>query len=320
MTETAVHFDRLRKVYGGLFGKTVEALRGITIQVERGQIFGLLGPNGAGKTTAVKLLLGLCRATGGSATVFGEPAGTQDARRKIGYMPERPILPSHLSGQKALEHFGALSGLSRAERREQAGKWLERMGLGHVGNQKVGTYSKGMGQRIGIAQALLHDPPLVVLDEPTDGLDPVGRREIRELLFEMKKKGTTVFLNSHLLQEVEECCDRVAILHKGEIVRGGTLEELLAVQAEYQLTMDGMTDAAKKKLKEIAVEVDDGATKNELVVRLEAESHVDKVVDALRADNVGIRGVVPIRRRLEDIFVDALGGDTSVGGHPAGGE
>ena len=211
----------LRKTYrDGLFARRrVEALRGVTFQVGGGEIFGLLGPNGAGKTTLIKVLLGIVRKSGGNASLLGRTPGDRKGRRHVGYLPENHRIPAHHSGNTALEYYGSLSGLSLGEIKRRRPALLDLVGLGDWGHTSVKKYSKGMLQRLGLAQALLHEPKLLILDEPTDGVDPVGRAEMRDLWRRLKDEGKTIFINSHLLQEIELVCDRVAILVHGLVER-----------------------------------------------------------------------------------------------------
>ena len=224
----AIQTHELSKTYrDGWFGRRrVPALQGVSLSVNRGEIFGLLGPNGAGKTTLIKILLGLVHKSGGQAEMLGRPAGHRATRRKIGYLPEHHRIPHHLTGNTALEYYGGLSNVPLGEIRRLRPKLLEMVGLGRWGKTLVRKYSKGMAQRLGLAQAMLHNPDLLILDEPTDGVDPVGRAEIREVLARLKSEGKTIFLNSHLLQEVELVCDRVAILGRGKLRRMDTVDAL----------------------------------------------------------------------------------------------
>lgn len=194
----AIEVDGLRKTYtdGLIRRRTVEALRGVTFRVEKGTIFGLLGPNGAGKTTLIKVLLGIVRKTGGSATLMGLPAGNRLSRVKVGYLPENHRIPRHHTANSALEYYGALSGMPVRDIRKRSSELLELVGIGKWGPASIRTFSKGMLQRLGLAQALMHDPDLLVLDEPTDGVDPVGRSEMRDTLRRLKDEGKTVFINS----------------------------------------------------------------------------------------------------------------------------
>jgi ABC-2 type transport system ATP-binding protein len=214
----AIHVDRLRKRFGAGPAQ-VDALCGISLRVEPGEIYGLLGRNGAGKTTLVRILLDLVRPTAGKARILGRPSREVAARAAVGYLPEDHRFPEYQTGEGTLLLQGALAGLPARARKARARELLGLVGLDRAGRQKVRAYSKGMKQRLGLAQALVGDPQLVLLDEPTDGVDPVGRAEIRDLLLSLKRSGKTVFLNSHLLSEVERLCDRVAILERGALVR-----------------------------------------------------------------------------------------------------
>ena len=215
-------------------------MKGVSFQVERGTIFGLLGPNGAGKTTLIKVLLGIVRKTDGTAALLGLPAGDRSGRRSVGYLPESHRIPRHHTANSALEYYGSLSGMSGAEVRRRRPELLELVGLGSWGQSSVKKFSKGMLQRLGLAQALMHNPELLILDEPTDGVDPVGRSEMRGTLQRLKSEGKTIFINSHLLQEIELVCDRVAILVQGELRREGLVEEITRrQQTEIELTVAG---------------------------------------------------------------------------------
>ena len=229
-----VAVSNLQRRYGKL-----NALDGVSLQVEPGTLFGLLGQNGAGKTTLIKVLLGLVAPTSGSATLLGQPVGRPDNRREVGYLPEDHRLPEYHTGPSLLDFYGALQGVPRAQRKARIPYLLELLGLKGREKLRVRGYSKGMKQRLGLAQALLHQPKVLFLDEPTDGVDPVGRKEIRELLLEEKRQGVTVFINSHLLGEVEQLCDRVAILRKGQLVLQGTVDELTRAKATWLIAFDG---------------------------------------------------------------------------------
>ena len=219
------------------YKRKVHALRGIEMQVHAGEIFGLLGPNGAGKSTLVKLIMTVIRPTRAAGTILGRPIGHKPTLAEVGYLPENHRFPPYLTGRQALEYYAALSGVERRRRKARAKELLAMVDLSDWANAKVRTYSKGMQQRLGLAQAFMNDPELVVLDEPTDGLDPVGRRDIREVLMAFRDRGKTVFLNSHLLGEVERVCDRLAILVEGKVVRQGTLAELTASGRCYEIAV-----------------------------------------------------------------------------------
>src|SRR5512144_644236 len=217
----------LRKVYRSRFGtRRVTALDGIDLSVEPGEVFGLLGPNGAGKTTAVKILLGLTRPTDGSARLFGIPVSDPESRRRVGYLPEGHRFPGYLTARQTLSIFARMSDVPAAVAEARIPELLARVKLSDWADVKVKKFSKGMTQRLGLASALVHEPEVLLLDEPTDGVDPVGRREIRDLLRAEAARGKTVLLNSHLLSEIERTCDRVAVLRKGKVAAMGTVEEL----------------------------------------------------------------------------------------------
>ncbi len=228
---SVIQTRELRKNYGS----RIQALRGVSVTVEQGQIYGLLGQNGAGKTTLIKILLGIATKTDGDAELLGLPAGSTDVRRRVGYLPEDHQFPTYHTGYSLMDFYGQLYGVSRDDRRRKIPETLELVGIAGRMNSKIKTYSKGMKQRLGIAQSLLHDPEVIFLDEPTDGVDPLGRREIRELMGRLKDRGHTLFLNSHLLGEVELICDRVAILQRGELIREGTIEELTKQKGRFEM-------------------------------------------------------------------------------------
>jgi ABC-2 type transport system ATP-binding protein len=223
----------LEKHYGPL-----RALGGVSLDVERASVFGLLGQNGAGKTTLIKILLGMLAPTSGSAHLLGRPVGSVAARRDVGYLPEDHRLPEYHTGPSLLDVYGGLQGLPRQERRRRAAELLDRLGLAGREKLRIRGYSKGMKQRLGLAQALLHRPSVLFLDEPTDGVDPVGRKQIRDLLLAERARGVTIFINSHLLGEVEQLCDRVAILRKGQLAIVGTVTEVVGAKTTWLVAFD----------------------------------------------------------------------------------
>ena len=227
--EFVIEARSLSKSYrnGIIRRRDFQALQKVDLTVHRGEIFGLLGPNGAGKTTLIKLLLGIIHPTSGVARVLSENAGSRHARQRIGYLPENLVFPRHHTGEGALYFYGRLSGLSEATIGKQVGPLIELVGLKGRQREPVRKYSKGMRQRLGLAQAMLHDPEILILDEPTDGLDPLGRSQIRELIEQLKQRGKSVFLNSHILQEVELVCDRVAIMARGQVRAIGGIDDLI---------------------------------------------------------------------------------------------
>ena len=291
-----VETDNLVKHYG-----TITALRGVTLRVEQGQVFGLLGQNGAGKTTLIKILLGIAQATAGTAQLLGAPAGRAAVRRRVGYLPEDHRFPDYHTGWSLLDFYGALLELPRRDRRRRIGEVLELVGLSGRMHSKVRTYSKGMKQRLGIAQAILHRPEVIFLDEPTDGVDPIGRREIRELLQQLKARGTTIFVNSHLLGEVELMCDRVAILQRGLPIRQGSIADMTRVEGLVIIGLAPGQAFPRDEIEGLGYRVEPSGEHWE--VTLANQQSIDPVVDALRARGLSIRHLVEKRQTLEDLFL-----------------
>lgn len=282
----------------------IAALRGVTLRVEEGEIFGLLGRNGAGKTTFVKIMLSIVRRTAGTAKLLGREVGAAAARRQVGYLPEDHRMPDYHTPRTLLECSGLMYGLSAAERRRRIPEVVEIVGLKEWMDVKAKRFSKGMKQRLGLAQALLHDPAVLFLDEPTDGVDPVGRHEIRSLILRLKERGKTVFINSHLLSEVEQTCDRVAIIESGVLAREGTIAELTRVRNEYRMELEGDLGphlAEFAGLTTAARLVDGGV---EFTVNDPKE--LDAVIDFVRAKGIGIRGLREKTVSLEDVFLRTL--------------
>ena len=297
--QSVVSTRGLAKHYG-----RIEALKGVTLEVCRGEIFGLLGQNGAGKTTMVKIFLGITVPTFGEAKLLGEAVGTAAVRKRVGYLPEDHHFPDYHTGASLLDFYGALLELPHRERRRRSEQMLELVGLKGRMHSKVRTYSKGMKQRLGIAQAIFHDPEVIFLDEPTDGVDPVGRREIRDLLLQLKDRGKTIFLNSHLLGEVELICDRVAILQAGEMVRSGTMAELTRQRGSFVIGLaDGQT-MPREDLAKLGYHLRPDGSLWE--VELEDARSVDPIVDWLRSRGLSIRHLVEKRQTLEDIFIETV--------------
>jgi ABC-2 type transport system ATP-binding protein len=313
----AVRVAGLRKTYGGsLFSKGFQALggeSGIDLQVERGTVFGLLGPNGAGKTTLVKILLGLVRKSAGTAELLGEPTGRAGPRARVGYLPEAHRLPLYLTGREMLRISGMMVGCSKSWIDERSGPWLERLAMADSVDRKIKEYSKGMMQRIGLVQALIHDPEVVFLDEPTDGVDPVGRAAIRETVTDLAKGGTTVFLNSHLLVEVEMICDRIVILKDGLILREGTLAELTPSSNAVLLRLDAST-ASCESLRVLlsehhGINFPPSLNPAELLLGLDTDdASLNLVIDKLRGAGIAIHQVHRERKGLEDVFIELVQG------------
>lgn len=306
MSETAIEVKGLHKTFKvGFAGlKKVEALRGVDLRVEPGEIYGFLGPNGAGKSTTIKVLTRLILPTKGDALVFGEPLSKRSARRRVGYLPENPVFYDFLTGTELMHHYGALLDLTRAEARNRSAELLERVGLPKAGNLQVRRYSKGMVQRLGIAQALLGDPEVVILDEPVSGLDPIGRREMRELILELKGRGKTVFFSTHIIPDVELVCDRVGILINGRMVREGPVSELLAMGAEATEVVFGGLASEK------AGSMFPGATVRQVgpsvSVLVPKGASVDEVLRTGLAAGGTVESVQSQRRPMEDIFIEEI--------------
>jgi ABC-2 type transport system ATP-binding protein len=347
MSDLVIDLHDVAKTYG----RRVQALRGVRLQVAAGEIFGLLGPNGAGKSTLVKIMMTVVRPTRAAGTLLGRPLGHKATLARVGYLPEHHRMPPHLTGRQNLEFFAALARVDRKTRRRRAAEMLELVRLERWADAKLRTYSKGMQQRLALAQALMNDPDLVVLDEPTDGLDPVGRKETRDALQRLRGQGKTVFLNSHLLGEVERLCDRVAILVSGQVVRQGTVDELTAASSRYviELAGDDPGAAAGALPPEEAVRTAiRAALPCELAIVVPAESlagspgtankaftetgrlpsgeavelagttlrvdthdarRIQPLLDALRARNLVVLSVRPVRQSLEDFFIAAVSDD-----------
>ena len=247
----AVQTKGLRKEFAlGWFRGRLLAVEGLDMEVRRGEVFGLLGPNGSGKSTAMKMILGLLRPSGGQAQVCGYRAGTIQARRQIGFLPENPYFPNFLSAIELVRYYGRLSGMGGSRLESRIGELMELVRLGgEAGKRPLRTYSKGMLQRAGLAGALVGDPEVLMLDEPTAGVDPAGSREIRDLILELKQRGKTVIFSSHLLEQVEDVADRVIILHRGKKLREGRLEDLLSKKNEWQVRVQGLEGEGRRELR-----------------------------------------------------------------------
>ena len=299
----AVLVRNLGKTYGSTFGKGFRALDGVTLEVGRGQVFGLLGPNGAGKTTLVKILLGLVRKTDGEAQLFGEPVGNAQARRRVGYLPEAHRLPPYLTGRQMLELFGSMCGCERVDVRRRLPELVDLVGMREALDRKIREYSKGMTQRIGLAQAMIHEPDVIILDEPTDGVDPVGRAAVRQIVQGLKERGATVFINSHLLQEVELVCDRVMIMVRGKVVREGAIDELTPRTGRYRFELQPVPANVRVLLGDLGAGFEAHASGFELQL---SDSELDQCIDKLRAAGVSIRGVLARRLNLEQAFIQLV--------------
>jgi len=304
-TEVAIQTEALTCVFRRFWRRRqVRAVDGVTLAVRRGTSFGLLGPNGAGKTTFVKLLLDIVRPTAGEARLFGLDCRRPEARRPVGYLPENHRLPSYWTGLGLLEFAAALSGTDPRTRRRRAGELLELVGLGEWGDVRISRYSKGMLQRLGLAQAMMHSPALLILDEPTDGVDPLGRLKIRSILQELEQRGVTIFLNSHLLTEVELFCKEVAILDRGRVVLAGRVRELTAGKG-YRLTALEVPERLFEKLRAqaSAAAMRDGLAEFHFPTREE----LNEALDLLRAERCLVESVAPSVSTLEQVFMRTVG-------------
>lgn len=310
----AIEVADLHKTYreGLVFAKRFQALNGISLTVQRGEIFGLLGPNGAGKTTFIKILLGIVRKTEGSASMLGLPAGDRRSRRQVGYLSENMRIPRYHNALTALSLYGRLSGMPQSDVKAKRMHLLEMVGLADRIKDPVRKFSKGMLQRLGLAQALLHDPQLVFLDEPTDGLDPVGRSDVRTIIQRLKQEGRTIFLNSHLLQEVELVCDRVAILDHGNLRTVGSLDEIVGnvptegIQLELELHGQQAVVQSTMEHRDVVHVQPLAADRFSLQVRLANQTEVDGCIDELRSRGVSIVKLSPKRISLEEAFLQIL--------------
>jgi ABC-2 type transport system ATP-binding protein len=251
-TETVIETHNLTKVYRDFWGRQkVRALKALDLEVRRGEIFGLLGPNGSGKTTTIKLLLGLLFPTSGRALVFGKDSTDVGKNERIGYLPEESYLYKFLNAEETLDFYGRLFNMPAAERRDRINQLIKDVKLDWARRRQLKEYSKGMTRRIGLAQALINDPELILLDEPTTGLDPIGTREMKDLILRLRDEGKTVLLCSHLLPDIQDVCDRIAILHQGELKELGRIDTLLTVQDETQIRAKGLTKEAEEEIRQV---------------------------------------------------------------------
>ncbi|MFA5010318.1 MAG: ABC transporter ATP-binding protein [Ignavibacteria bacterium] len=301
-----IEINSLTKHFPGkkFSGDKIKALEKVSFNVGSGEIFGLLGPNGAGKTTLVKILLGITFATNGNAKLFDKPVTNVRNKKRIGYLPENHRFPNYLSGEQVIDYFGRLSGLTKSDLDKKTYKYLKIVGMDQWGTTKIKKYSKGMLQRLGLAQAMINDPDLIFLDEPTDGVDPIGRKEIRDVLLELKSQGKTIFLNSHLLSEIELICDKVAILNKGELIEVGSVADITTSSNKYIfITSDLSEDIMNKILTEYKGTLHG---KNEFECIINSVEDVNKIIDYLRSSNVLIHGVYKEKNSLESMFINLI--------------
>ncbi|MEO8219007.1 MAG: ABC transporter ATP-binding protein [Acidobacteriota bacterium] len=306
MSVPALQVTDLQKIYTSHFGKRrITALEQLDLEVGQGELFGLLGPNGAGKTTTVKILLGLTRPTRGSAWIQGKPVADPESRRNVGYLPEGHRFPGYLTGRETLSIFGRLSGMDTATLNSRMKPLLEQLRIAGWIDVKVKKYSKGMTQRLGLASALIHHPQVLLLDEPTDGVDPVGRREIRDLLREVAHNGTTVFVNSHLLSEIELTCDRVAVLRNGKMAACGRIVDLTSSgDPRYRMVTSPVDEPLMASFRETGAGVE--RQNGHLLLTVKDLEQLNALVDRLRQSGGILSELAPVRTSLEDLFVDLV--------------
>ena len=301
-TTSAIETAHLRKEYGGTLGRGgFTAVQDLSFAVPRGQVFGFLGPNGAGKTTTINMLLGNIKPTSGTATLLGQPLGDLDARRRLGFLPEKFQFHEFLTAEEFLDLHGRLYGMGPKARAKRIPKVLQLVNLYERRGSKLREFSKGMQQRAGLAQAILNDPELVILDEPTSALDPLGRREVREIVAELKARGKTVLLNSHLLGEIEMTCDEVAILKKGQVVRVGSMDDLLAAPSTVEMRVQNISPALVRALESLARTV--SVEGEDITVSIPDEAVVPDLAAAVVGAGGRLLSLIPRRESLEDLFI-----------------
>jgi ABC-2 type transport system ATP-binding protein len=303
VSDALIRVEGLRKEFRlGLFRRRVQAVNGVSFEVERGKIFGFLGPNGAGKTTTIKMLTGLIAPSGGSARIFGEPIPSARALAKVGFLPENPYVYPYLTPTEFVELCGRLSGLSGRAVRARTRQVLDQVGILYAADRPVGRLSKGMLQRTGLAAALVADPELLILDEPMSGLDPVGRKEVRDLIVEERSRGRTIFFSTHILNDVETLCDEVTILRQGLVVVSGPLDKLLNRAAQRtDVVLSGELGALAEKLTAAGFRNERAAER--LVVRAESAGAVREVLELALSGGASVLEVTPRHETLEDLFV-----------------
>ncbi|MFQ5457499.1 MAG: ABC transporter ATP-binding protein [Myxococcota bacterium] len=299
----ALEIERLTKEFHHpITLKKIRVVDDLNLVIREGETFGFLGPNGAGKTTTLKLINGLLRPTAGRIEIFGRDHREVRVKARLGFLPENPYFYDYLSAEEFLEFYAQLFGMGRHERRLKARKLLERVGLGDRAREPLRKFSKGMTQRLGLAQALINDPALVILDEPMSGLDPVGRRDVRDIILELKKEGRTVFFSSHLIPDVEMICDRVGILIKGSLRDQADLNERLAVNAATcEVRVAGISKETFDRVAAFSKQT--AASGSDILVEVPGDGSVEKLIDLVRADGGRIVSVTPRRESLEALFL-----------------
>ncbi|MBY0494039.1 MAG: ABC transporter ATP-binding protein [Cyanobacteria bacterium] len=301
----AIETEALTKDYlvGFWRPRPYRALDGMTLSVESGEVFGFLGPNGAGKSTTLKLLMQLIFPTSGSARILGSPVGDVAVRRRIGFLAENPYYYDYLTAEELLTYFARLFGYTSAEAKTRVASVLDQVGLGAERRMRLRSFSKGMIQRVGLAQALLNEPEVVFLDEPMSGLDPLGRRDVRDLILGLRKRGCTVFFSSHILSDAEALCDRVAIVAQGKLAASGRLNALLAFELQgWELVISNVPEALAATLPARFGSVT-SLSHGRVALKLAADAEPDRVISTLRAEGASVESLNPIRHSLEDFFM-----------------
>jgi ABC-2 type transport system ATP-binding protein len=301
---SAIETTNLEKTYAVGFWrkKPRTALHPLNLTVQEGEVFGFLGPNGAGKTTTLKLLMGLVFPTGGSARILGMEVDDVRVKAQIGFLPEQPYFYDYLTARELLEYYAQLSGVPARERTTRVDNMLARVGLADAARTQLRKFSKGMLQRVGLAQAILHDPKLVFLDEPMSGLDPMGRREVRELIQQLQAEGKTVFFSTHILSDAEALCDRVAVIHKGELRGVGAVADLTS-QAQGKVEIIFASRTVPAALTSLGAQAH---LSGDVVSAVLPEQHQDAAVDILRREKLRLISLTPVRRSLEEYYVQKL--------------
>ncbi|UVT20719.1 MAG: ABC transporter ATP-binding protein [Nitrospira sp.] len=303
-SEKVVQIDRLYKIFKvGFWGRRVTAVDGLSFEVQRGEVFGFLGPNGAGKTTTIKMLMGLIYPSGGTATLFGRSVGDPVAKAKVGFLPESPYFYDYLTGREFLRFYGHLFGLLGSALEKRIDELLELVGMTHARDLQLRKFSKGMLQRVGIAQALINDPELVVLDEPMSGLDPIGRKEVRDLILRLKESGKTVMFSSHILHDAELLCDRVAMIMKGRLVACGHVSELVAGNTthEVEAVIDRLLPEALERIRPLTAKI--VLQGERVMIVLTSQQDVDQALDVIRSAKAKLVSLTPHKASLEDLFI-----------------
>lgn len=304
VTDHVVQIENIRKVFRvGFWGRRVTAVDQLSLDVRRGEVFGFLGPNGAGKTTTIKMLMGLIYPTSGQARIFGHAVGDPAAKAKLGFLPESPYFYDYLTSREFLNFYGHLFGLWGGSLDKRVDELLELVGMSHAKDLQLRKFSKGMLQRVGIAQALINDPELVVLDEPMSGLDPIGRKEVRDLIFRLKESGKTVMFSSHILHDAELLCDRVAMIMKGRLVACGQVSELIqqGTTHEVEMVVDRLSPEGLEHLRVLATKV--MVSGERVIAVLSSQRQVDEALDVIRAAHAKLVSLTPHKASLEDLFI-----------------